>query len=143
MLIGDAGTGVGSRIGGHVRRGGKKMRVEHMKHTVVGITSEYRTSQTCAVCFQQLHQARYRRTINGEERIVSVHGAMECQNPDCPSFLQGRSIKPRDVNAAMNIAMAGASTLLHNRELPPFSRSAQTKNTGQIPEPKPKLGKST
>lgn len=36
LLIGDSGTGNQSRIGGHCRRGGKKMRQEHTKHCVVG-----------------------------------------------------------------------------------------------------------
>ncbi|KAK3816156.1 MAG: hypothetical protein J3Q66DRAFT_431801 [Benniella sp.] len=45
LMIGAAGTGVGSRIGGHARRGGGKMRKEHSQSCVVSMTNEYRTSQ--------------------------------------------------------------------------------------------------
>ncbi|CAO3569992.1 unnamed protein product [Mortierella alpina] len=48
LFIGDAGTGVGSRIKGHARRGGGKMRSRHRRYCPVAITDEFRTSKTCA-----------------------------------------------------------------------------------------------
>ncbi|KAF8976761.1 hypothetical protein BGZ46_007984 [Entomortierella lignicola] len=35
MLVGSAGTGVGSRIGGHARRGGKKLREHHQRYCAI------------------------------------------------------------------------------------------------------------
>ncbi|KAG0262914.1 hypothetical protein DFQ27_002035 [Actinomortierella ambigua] len=46
LLIGESGTGVGSRIGGHARPGGGKMRAEHVCYGTIGMTDEYRTSKT-------------------------------------------------------------------------------------------------
>ncbi|KAK3818917.1 MAG: hypothetical protein J3Q66DRAFT_256944, partial [Benniella sp.] len=51
MLTGDSGTCVGSRIGGHTRRGGRKFQSEHARYTVVGVQDEFCTSQTCVYCF--------------------------------------------------------------------------------------------
>ncbi|KAF9997400.1 hypothetical protein BGZ65_007023 [Modicella reniformis] len=59
MLVGDAGTGVGSRIKEHARRGGKKLRQEHMKHCPVILTDECKAV---------------------EGALVRVHGALECVN---------------------------------------------------------------
>ncbi|KAF9557979.1 hypothetical protein EC968_007327 [Mortierella alpina] len=127
FLIGAAGTGVGSRIKGQARRGGGMMREQHRQSAVVAITNEYRTSQTCYACFRQLRFARSRRFINGKVKSVSVHGAVECLNRNCDSFKAGRTIKPRDVNAAMCIGIAGGSTLLspHHHTLAPFCATAR------------------
>lgn len=122
MLIGDAGTGVGSRIKGQARRGGNKMREEHIRHCPIAMTDEFRSSKTCIFCFAQVQQARSCRTIGGKVKTVSVHGAIECVNPDCPSVKCGYTIRPRDPHAAVAIAIAGASVLLQGRTLPPFSR---------------------
>ncbi|KAF9578965.1 hypothetical protein BGW38_004979 [Lunasporangiospora selenospora] len=143
MLIGDAGTGVGSRIKGHARRGGGKMRKEHRQHCTVGITSEYRSSKTCIFCFQEVRLARARRVIRGEVKTVKVHGAVECVNPKCPSLKCGYSIRPRDVHSAVAIAIAGASNLLSperatltpfKRQLRPLGVNPTTKNTSQTLE---------
>ncbi|KAK3825497.1 MAG: hypothetical protein J3Q66DRAFT_278143 [Benniella sp.] len=125
MITGLAGTGVGSRIGGHTRRGGKKLRHEHQQHCVVALTDEFRTSKVCVYCFHQVQQARSRRLINGEIKTVRVHGALECTNPACPSFQEGYTIKPRDPHAAVAIALAGISALSNPQRQPiaPFSRN--------------------
>ncbi|KAF9106577.1 hypothetical protein BGX27_009105, partial [Mortierella sp. AM989] len=127
MFVGDAGTGVGSRIQGHARRGGKKLRVEHQKHCPVVLTDEYNSSKTCIYCFEQLSKASSRRIVNSHIRTVSVNGALECVNPDCVSFLVGYTIKSRDAHSAVAIALAGASALLPptNKVLRPFSRHIQ------------------
>lgn len=125
LLIGEAGTGVGSRIGGHQRRGGGKMREQHRRYCTVGMTNEFRTSKTCIYCFCQVRQARARRLVNGKVKSVRIHDAIECINPECPSVMQGYTVKPRDAHAAAAIAIAGASTLLDpsRKTLPPFSRN--------------------
>ncbi|KAI8345840.1 hypothetical protein B0O80DRAFT_393722 [Mortierella sp. GBAus27b] len=112
MLVGDAGTGVASRIAGHQRRGSKSLRREHYKHCPVILTSEYRTSKTCVFCYHELRAAHYRRKKDGKEQLVRVNGALEYTNPDCPSFKIGYTIKPRDSQPAMTIAIAEASALL-------------------------------
>ncbi|KAF9575455.1 hypothetical protein EC968_003060 [Mortierella alpina] len=61
------GHAVGSRIGGHPRRGGKKLRQEHMKHCPTVLTDEYKTSRICCYCSEPVEQARGRRIINGKE----------------------------------------------------------------------------
>lgn len=46
-------------------------------------------------------------------------------NPDCLSVKAGHSIRSRDTNAALNIALAGASQVLTSSRLPPFRRNFQ------------------
>lgn len=126
MLIGTAGTGVGSRIGGHSRRGGGKMRKQHIQYCTIGMTNEYRSSQTCIFCFQQIQLARSQRVVGGRAKLVKVHGAIECTNSSCPSFKSGYTIKPRDPHSATCIAVAGASNLMSARRktLQPFTINA-------------------
>lgn len=132
MLIGTAGTGVGSRIGGHARRGGGMLRKQHIQYSTIGMTNEYRSSQTCIFCFQQIQLARSRRLVGGKVKSVKVRGAVECVNPSCVSFKCSYTIKSRDPHSAVCIAVAGASNLisLQPREtLPPFSRSRPLGNS--------------
>jgi len=120
MLIGDAGTCVGSRLSGHLRRGGGRMRHEHARYSVVALQDEYMTSQTCVFCFSRTRLARAFR----DGKLVNVRGAVVCQNPDCISNRMGYTTKPRDNHAALAIALAGAHILLDpsRRALPCFSR---------------------
>ncbi|KAF9167982.1 hypothetical protein DFQ26_002207 [Actinomortierella ambigua] len=107
-FIGDAGTCVGSRIGGHARRGGKHLRAEHRQHAVVAVTDEYLSSQRCPFCLERTRPARSRRKKrDGGIKTVSVKGSMECTNKDCPSFLCGYTMKPRDSQGAVNIGTNG------------------------------------
>jgi hypothetical protein len=110
--IGAAGTGVGSRIGGHSRRGGAKLRQEHRQHSTVTITDEFMTSKTCPFCFRRTQPARARRLVGGEMKTVSINGAMECRNQHCESFKVGYSIKSRDGQASFNIGTNAGFTLL-------------------------------
>ncbi|CAO3565152.1 unnamed protein product [Mortierella alpina] len=139
LFIGDAGTGVGSRIKGHARRAGGKMRSRHRRYCPVAITDEFRTSKTCAYCQTQVRLARSRRVDKTKRLIktVNVNGAIECYNPDCVSVVCGYVTKPRDPHAAVNIALAGASPHLDSsqRTLPPYTRSFRrtpTNDTGPL-----------
>lgn len=129
LMIGNAGTGVGSRIKGHSRRGGGKMRAEHRRYCTVGMTDEYRSSKTCVYCSHQVRQARARRVdrINKTIKTVTVNGTVECVNPNCISFTCGYTIKSRDPHAAVGIAIAGASPHFEpNRAvLAPYTRGFQ------------------
>ncbi|KAK3815084.1 MAG: hypothetical protein J3Q66DRAFT_343783 [Benniella sp.] len=124
MFIGAAGTGVGSRIGGHNRRGGTKLRKEHSRYCPVAVTDEFNTSKLCVECYQRLQYAKSSRIVKGKIQTVRVKGAQECVNPDCESVRRGHTIRARDTNSAAAIAIAGASTILHpeKKRLPPFSR---------------------
>lgn len=143
LVIGNAGTGVGSRITGHARRGGKKLRQEHIRHCPIALTDEYRTSKTCIFCFQQVALARSSRIVQGKIKSVRVHGAVECMNQNCISVKQGHGIKARDSHSAIAIAISGASILFNpvRRVLPPFSRSHDetkfTKNASNMLEDSP------
>ncbi|KAK3812952.1 MAG: hypothetical protein J3Q66DRAFT_347018 [Benniella sp.] len=129
LMIGTAGTGMGSRIGGHERRGGGKMRKEHTKSCVVSMTNEYRTSQVCVFCFEPLRLSRARRVVGGQEKVVNLHGSIECINSRCEAFRCGYT-RARDTNSAVAIAIAGASVHLHPRRqvLPPFTRTVLPRN---------------
>ncbi|CAO3572960.1 unnamed protein product [Mortierella alpina] len=140
LFIGDAGTGVGSRIKGHARRGGGKMRSAHRRYCPVAITDELRTSKTCAYCQTQVRLARSKRVDKEKKLIktVNVNGAIECYNPDCVSVVCGYVIKLHDPHAAVNIALAGASPHLDSSRcaLPPYTRSFRrttTNDTGPLP----------
>ncbi|KAI8345659.1 hypothetical protein B0O80DRAFT_472500 [Mortierella sp. GBAus27b] len=123
MLTGTAGTCIGSRIKGSAKRGGGKLREEHRKHAIVGMTNEYCSSKTCIFCFARTRLAKATRTINGGTKTRRLNGSVECYNPGCPSRSVRYTIKARDPHAAAAIALAGASCLLspNHRTISPFT----------------------
>ncbi|GJJ74279.1 hypothetical protein EMPS_06637 [Entomortierella parvispora] len=123
MLHGAAGSGVGSRLKGHSKMGGNKIPEKHLRYTPVLKTNEHKSSQLCPFCFSQIRLVRARRNKNGVMRLVRVHGAIQCTNPDCPSFKVGYADRGRDTNAAVNIALAGyvCLTSSDHKTLPPFN----------------------
>lgn len=116
MLIGKMGTGVGGLAWGIERRGGKQYRKHHMRSALVCMSTEYRTSKTCACCLWRVRQAKTIRKVmeDGKEKIrwKMLNGAVECLNGSCPSVQAGCTVKSRDGNAAVNIGLAAASSLL-------------------------------
>ncbi|KAM3578673.1 hypothetical protein VKS41_008873 [Umbelopsis sp. WA50703] len=50
LCIGQAGTGVGSRIDGHLRYGVSQLRRRHRRYAMVAMTNEHNSSQACSVC---------------------------------------------------------------------------------------------
>ncbi|KAG0316592.1 hypothetical protein BGZ99_006812 [Dissophora globulifera] len=104
MLTGTARTGFGSRIGGHARRGGGRMRKEHQRHCLVAMTDEYRSSKTCVLCLSQAQLIRGCRIVNGPIRTFRLNGSVECVDPQCLSFKVGYTIKARDTHSAATIA---------------------------------------
>ncbi|KAF9559819.1 hypothetical protein EC968_006476 [Mortierella alpina] len=123
MFVGDAGTCVGSRLKGHTKWGGKRLRRVHMASCPVVITDEYRTSKTCSYCYEEVELATARRIVHGMEKMVRVHGAVECTNDKCPSFKVGYTTKPRDPHAALAIALSGSYNQRYNKPFPPCSRA--------------------
>jgi len=114
MCIGNCGTGVGSPIKGHLRRGGKWLQRLHAHSTVAAITNEYRTSQTCVFCFNQVT-----RPLNSNGR--KINGASRCMNSGCLAFQNGRACQGRDTQASLAIALAGLSTMIDGQTLAPFN----------------------
>ena len=139
MLIGDAGTCVGSRLKGHSRRGGGRMRAQHRQYCPVAIVDEYRTSRVCFYCFQEMQLVRSRRVKGQAIRTVRVHGAVECTNPDCVAVKGRYTIRPRDTHASAVIGLSGLATLTRPAPLAPFQRSydpdLDTKHTSAAPGP--------
>jgi hypothetical protein len=117
MCIGTAGICSGSRIKGHLRYRGKKLRKCHRKYATIAMTDEYKSSQTCSACFSQIVHPK--RPVNVTK---SVNGSSLCLNSECPTYKFGVNTRNRDVEAAKCIALAGMTAILYSQTLPPFSR---------------------
>ncbi|CAO3565989.1 unnamed protein product [Mortierella alpina] len=139
MMIGDAGTCVGSRLKGHSRRGGSKMRAQHRQYCPVVMVDEYRTSRICYYCLQETQLVRSRRVKGQAIRTVRVHGAVECTNHDCIAVKGRYTIRPRDAHASAVIGLSGLATLTRPAPLAPFQRTyvpeLETNNTSATPGP--------
>jgi hypothetical protein len=133
MCVDIAGIGAGTRIGGHLRYGGGKLRERHRRYSTVTMTNEYRTSQACCYCFQPVIRPRKPVFRDGKWRTKFVSGSLVCYNSACPSYQRGCNTKNRDVEAAINIALAGTSRITTGFTLPPFERSTSHLNTGAYP----------
>lgn len=64
-FIGDCRTGVGSRIKGHRRYGGKWKQETQGENTYKCITDEAYTTQMCLFCFSKLNYPTYQVCCNG------------------------------------------------------------------------------
>jgi hypothetical protein len=131
MCIGQAGEGWGSRIGGHLKYGCHQLRSRHRRYVTIAMTNEHRSSQTCFTCFSPVVRPQERVTKNGQTKLKSVHGGSICYNSACPSYKAGTNTKNRDVGAAVNIALAGLTSMLGGT-LPPFNPSTSQCNTGKL-----------
>ncbi|KAF9965257.1 hypothetical protein BGZ70_005155 [Mortierella alpina] len=82
VAYGAAGTGVGSRIGGHLRCGGRWIREQLLRQGVLVLfTDEYYTSKACVFCSQRLEQSKARRLVGVELKLKPIHGSVRCINP--------------------------------------------------------------
>lgn len=117
--------GINSFIKGHSQRGMKKIRTHHRVYGHVAITNEYNSSKTCPFCFSKVILHRACRIVGENERVVHLHGAIECVHPKCPARTIKYTTRGRDANAAANIALSGASIILSSdcQPLPPFRRN--------------------
>ncbi|CAG8492993.1 6847_t:CDS:2, partial [Funneliformis mosseae] len=118
--------GINNRIKGHSKRGMKKIRAQHRNYGNVAIVNEFNTSKICPYCFSKVVLHHACRNINGKERTVRLHGAVECVHPRCPARKLNYTTRGRDANASANIALSGASIILaaDRRPLPPFRRNS-------------------
>lgn len=111
LLIGDAGSGVGLRLKGHLKRGGRDLRKEHRRYSLVAFVDEHKTSQLCVLCLSTLRPATAVRITNNGPRKVHVNGAKKCWNPLRPGRQCGYTVRGRDQQAAFAIALSALSIL--------------------------------
>ncbi|KAG0379404.1 hypothetical protein BGX24_000569 [Mortierella sp. AD032] len=123
------GIRTGSRLGGHLKYGGKKVIETYALSVPVLMTDENMTSKVCLLCFAILRLVKELRLVNGIEKLVTINGAVQCDNPDCESVRTGYARRGRDSNACVNIALAGFTTVLSDdrQPLPPYRRSTRPK----------------
>lgn len=128
MFIGDRGTGVGSRIKGFRRYGGRWKEQMHGEAVNVCITDENRTSQTCLFCYNKLIHPK---TQTGENRYRSIKGTLLCANPLCISVIKQKAAKSRDALSSLAIGLVGFSTVFFGTGPPSFNSTSQL-NTGDF-----------
>ncbi|KAI9259844.1 hypothetical protein EDC94DRAFT_585685 [Helicostylum pulchrum] len=85
-FVGDRGAGVGSRIKGHRRYGGKWLGN-------VCITNEHMPSQTCVYCFQHLERPLLIEEKDGKIKRRYTKGSLIYINPGCVSVKHHRATK--------------------------------------------------
>jgi hypothetical protein len=56
--------------------------------------------------------------VKGEMKTKFIQGSSICYNSNCSSYKLASNTKNRDVDAAVNIALAGITTLLTGNNLP-------------------------
>ncbi|CAO3678112.1 unnamed protein product [Umbelopsis ramanniana] len=125
LCIGTAGTSVGSRIKGHAKRGGSKLRTRHQIYATVAMTNEFRTSQTCSSCFCPIVHPTQRKLVKDKWKKVSNNGTSVCVNPKCLRFQAGLASQNRDKQAAECMAISGSSLLLTGKRLACFENTSR------------------
>jgi hypothetical protein len=136
LCVGIAGTGCApTRITGHLKYGGSQLLKRHRRYCTVAMTNGYMTSQTCS-------RPQIVVTVNGKQRRKSIMGSSVWYNTFCPTYQIGHNTKNRDIEAVLNIAIAGVSTMNSEETLPPFRNANSTsqchtgtKNTPRLPVP--------
>jgi hypothetical protein len=89
----------------------------------VCITSEYRTSQTCRFCIEQLEHPQLIENKNGKIIKKSKKGSLMCVNLDCVSVKYGRSTKSRDALSSLAIGLSGLTSCILGMPIPHFSQT--------------------
>ncbi|KAG0032460.1 hypothetical protein BGZ83_004448, partial [Gryganskiella cystojenkinii] len=105
VFAGDAGTGMNSRIGGHLKFGGNRVWENHMRFIPVLMTDEFLTTKTCPYCWCRVQFGRSRKKEGAPVR--RTHGVVRCTNQRCLSVQVGYSRRGRDTNASFNILLRG------------------------------------
>ncbi|KAI9274770.1 hypothetical protein BDA99DRAFT_498535 [Phascolomyces articulosus] len=111
MLIGLAGMGFNTFLKGRPRREGK--------------------SQICVFCFQPLSLLPATILKDGKEQKKHSHGALTCNNSNCPAVLAEYTTFNRDAVGATGIGLAAVTTVFSRdkKPLPPYYPSASTTTT--------------
>lgn len=126
-MVGDRGTRVGSRIKGHRRYGGNWLERMRGRRENVCITSEYKTSQTCIYCFEQLEHPQRIEEKDGKSIKKATKGSLMCVNLECVSVKYGRSIKSRDGLSSLAIGLSSLTFCLLGVSLPHFRQDKISK----------------
>lgn len=90
MPIGDARTGVVSKIKGYNRRGGMWLPKQHERYAKVAMTDKFMTSQLCVYLYFPIVHGR-----TSENKTVL--GTARCLNLECEVLRQGRACNNMDV----------------------------------------------
>lgn len=120
MFIGDRGYGVGSRVKGFLKYGGKWKPSKHERYTSVLVTNEFNTSKVCPFCFRFIHHPQKIVRKNDRVFLRLNNGVSICSNENCVLTRTRRNQQPRDSLSALAIGISGASALLLGSYLPPF-----------------------
>ncbi|KAK9718280.1 hypothetical protein K7432_005626 [Basidiobolus ranarum] len=120
MFIGDRGHGIGSRIKGHVKYGGKWKETIHSRYTSVFVTDEHNSSQTCVFCFEKLAHPTRIVSRNDKLQVKEVKGTFRCLIEKCILSFFNNTHKGRDSVSAFAIGLAGASNVLLESCFPAF-----------------------
>jgi hypothetical protein len=118
LLMGFAGTGIGSKIERTAKLGDKQLRKRHRRYTTVRITNEYHTSQTCSHCLSPIIHPKMTKIVKRKHKMLSNQGTSLCLNIHYPIYKSRRNSRNRDVQAAECIALAEAHLLLTGKNLP-------------------------
>jgi hypothetical protein len=89
----------------------------------VCITSQYRTSQTCLFCFEQLDQPQLIENKNGKIIKKLTKGSLMCVNSACVSVKYGISTKSRDALSSLAIGFSGLTSCILGMPIPHFSQT--------------------
>jgi hypothetical protein len=128
-LIGSAGTGVGSRIKGHAKLGGKQLGKRHRRYTTVGITNEYHTSQTCSQCLSPIIHLIATKIIKGKTKMLTNQGTSLCLNIHCPPYKLGRNSCNRDISGRRVHRLGRSAYLSHWKESSSVYRQLESQQT--------------
>ncbi|KAI8880038.1 hypothetical protein K501DRAFT_152370, partial [Backusella circina FSU 941] len=118
LFVGDRGYGVGSRIKGFLKYGGKWKPKKHTLYTSVCITNENNTSQTCPFCFGKLSHPTTVIKIDDKKTIRSTNGTFVCHNPKCISVKTNQSHHNHDHVSALVISPSSLGTLVLEETFP-------------------------
>lgn len=133
MFVGDRGEGIGSRIKGFLKYGGKWKPKIHSRYCSVCVTNEHNTSQTCMFCYNKLlHPSKIMTKKDGSRFLKNVNGSFYCVNPLCPLSSQARSTQARDRLSALAIGVSGLSTLIFGETLPQFNHKLSGYNADKF-----------
>jgi hypothetical protein len=129
MFIGDKGTGFGSRINGHMKYGGKWKEEAHSQDTNVVITNEGFTPKLYSFCCQYPNHPLQKKSNN---TMVKPKSSSLCKNLDCILYKHHQSANARDSLSVLSIAIVGATSVLFNAHLYPYTSNPSSPNTGTI-----------
>ncbi|CEP10874.1 hypothetical protein [Parasitella parasitica] len=121
MFVGDRGLGIGSRVKGFQKYGGRWKPQKNSLYSSVLITNEHNTSQTCLYCFRKIFHPLLITEKEGERKVKRRNGVFQCINKECPSVKTARNTNSRDTLSSLAIGLAGLSRLLLGTTFPTFN----------------------